>query len=292
MAGLAPASLGIGRTGLAPSPGAGRLVLASAETPPGAGRLGGTVGVRGAPGSDGLIGAPVLGGGLGAGRRGGRSGVATPVPAAGRATGAGLATGAAGAPAGAARCNGGRSACTGGRSGIPLPAPITIEGREAAVGNVFSGSGPRGLTCGSMESVVGECTASASAVSPAAGCCSSCDCKRAFTRSAVSRSIELECVFLSFSPTSGSRSRITFALTSSSRASSFIRILPFPFNAALVPPLSIRHVIILDCSLLSYGVERTSAARRFRDCARGGRIRRRLIVSEFLPNLVRLVFRS
>ena len=49
--------------------------------------------------------------------------------------------------------------------------------------------------------------------------------RAARTRTASSSSTELECVFFSVTPTSGSRSRITLLLTSSSRARSLIRTL-------------------------------------------------------------------
>jgi hypothetical protein len=44
------------------------------------------------------------------------------------------------------------------------------------------------------------------------------------TISAAETSIELECVFFSVTPASGKKSMIAFALTSSSRANSLIRI--------------------------------------------------------------------
>ncbi|MCU1339511.1 MAG: hypothetical protein JWO19_5092 [Bryobacterales bacterium] len=50
------------------------------------------------------------------------------------------------------------------------------------------------------------------------------DVSRRFTSIATGSSIELEWVFFSATPSSGSMSRITFGLTSSSRASSLIRI--------------------------------------------------------------------
>jgi hypothetical protein len=51
-----------------------------------------------------------------------------------------------------------------------------------------------------------------------------CPAKYAFTRSASSASIELECVFFSVTPTFNRTSRIALLLTSSSRAKSLIRI--------------------------------------------------------------------
>jgi hypothetical protein len=56
--------------------------------------------------------------------------------------------------------------------------------------------------------------------------------RRRFTSTATGSSIELEWVFFSTTPNSGSISRITFGLTSSSRASSLIRI----FTILCAPP--------------------------------------------------------
>lgn len=184
VAGPPGVSRGIGRTGLAASPMVWRAARASAET---------VWGAPGVAGNDGRTGDRAPAGRLGAGREGsaGLGGAAT--PAAGLAVLAGSAACGGLAPVGAGRCNGGLSTCTGGRNGVPLPAPITIEGREPEVGSVFSGSGPRGLTCGVIESVVSERAASSGADSPAAGSCSSaCERRRALTCSAVSTSIELE----------------------------------------------------------------------------------------------------
>ena len=198
----------MGRTGLAPSLAVWRAARASAETARGAA---GAAGAAGDPGSDGLTGELARWGWLGAGRRAaGAAGSAgaTPLRATGEAGSGGatpatgatgfavvvFAVGAGGAALGAARCSGGRSTCTGGLSGVPLPAPITIEGREPAVGNVFSGSRPpRGLTWGSIESGGSERAASSGAASLSTGSCSSiCNRRRALTCSAVSTSIELE----------------------------------------------------------------------------------------------------
>lgn len=137
VAGPPGVSRGIGRTRLALSPMVCWPVRASAET---------VCGDPGDVGNDGLTGAAVPAGWLGVGRAGaaGLAGGGATL-AAGADVLAGLP--AAGlAPPGAERCNGGRSTCTGGRNGVPLPAPITIEGREPELGSVFSGSGPRGLT--------------------------------------------------------------------------------------------------------------------------------------------------
>lgn len=221
----------------------------------------------------------LIGGALG---RSGRPGAGRgPTATAGRA--AGVATAAGGAVAGfaeigifaaggAARCSGGRSTCTGGRSGVPLPAPITIEGRGPAVGITFSGSGPRGLG-GSAGSTASERASGSDAAACSAAASGPLSCERNFalTSSAVSASIELEWVFFSSIPRSTRRSRITFAFTSSSRASSFIRILSLPFNDAIDPPLSTFHFFVLCHGLLHTGAQRCVTTHRLCRPGCGGR---------------------
>lgn len=185
VAGSAPDSLGIGRTGLATAVALG---AGDSDAAPGArdtARDAGKAGRAGLTDAAVASGRPgIRRGPAGAGRAAG--GAATPV------TAAGLAALLSAAPA-AGRCNGGRNACIGGRNGVPLPAPITMEGREAAVGITFSGSGPRGRTCDSPVSTACECGASSGTASSGAASCSlTRERTFALTLSAISTSIELE----------------------------------------------------------------------------------------------------
>jgi hypothetical protein len=134
------------------------------------------------------------------------------VPAAGRAGTAGRAAGVAVPPAGVTP---GRVTLAGGVVAETGAAGFTAAG--AAVTGAALGAAA-GFGAGFFAALV-FAVFSASAASSAAAI--SRKCLR--TRSACTRSIELECVFFSVTPASGRYSIRTFALISSSLASSLIR---------------------------------------------------------------------
>ena len=122
-----------------------------------------------------------------------------------------------------------RSGCSGRCAAAQAPAATSLIGcRLRASARSGLGLRRRGLR---------RATAPTARRAPASGACvSGCfDARDARRRSppatrrrtcrATSSSSELECVFLSATPSSGNSSRITFGLTSSSRASSLMRIL-------------------------------------------------------------------
>lgn len=114
-------------------------------------------------------------------------------------------------------------------------------------------------------------TAAGAGVSGAGeGACAGMDSPRTFARirSATASSIELECVFFPVTPSSGSISRMTPGFTSSSRASSLMRILLIPGKPPrhtgrafpLLPctrSVTVRLVLLpLDPWTLSYQIHR------------------------------------
>ncbi len=128
--------------------------------------------------------------------------------------------------------NGGRMGSAGrpaGRSGMGFGA----TGSEAAASSTTVGAGAwlTGAAGASSRKGAVSTAAAGCSVSMAARGSGSVDSSGAFplssrrNRIATSSSIELEWVFFSVTPNSGSLSRISCALTSSSRASSLIRIL-------------------------------------------------------------------
>lgn len=152
--------------------------------------IGGTCGVRetaGRPGAPCAGGAGIFGTGTDgcAGAGGGAGGVAWRCCSAGGLAGGGETAGAAGAGGDGS----GAGACSGSTEGAGTGA---AAGASAAAGS--AGTAPAPST-------------------------------RALTRLASSSSIELECVFFPVMPSSGRISRMTPGLTSSSRASSLMRIL-------------------------------------------------------------------
>jgi hypothetical protein len=118
-------------------------------------------------------------------------------------TGAGVGGATAtGSTATGADCTGTTGACGAGGAGATTPAGFIRAARAAASLAALS------------DAAFSSAATSASAMSR--------KCLR--TTSAAATSIELECVFFSVTPASGKYSIIAFALTSSSRASSLIRI--------------------------------------------------------------------
>jgi len=168
----------------------------------------------------------------------------------GRGCGTGLTTGVAGRPGaitaaggadgGATRAtgctlggekpaNGGRIGCAGrpaGRSSAAFAAGSGAVSSAGAAGVWLNGAPGATSNAGAVSTAAaGRCGGVTARASGSA--CSSGPSWPKNRRSlmATSSSIELECVFFSVTPNSGSLSRISCALTSSSRASSLIRIL-------------------------------------------------------------------
>jgi hypothetical protein len=133
------------------------------------------------------------------------------------------------APGGALPANGGRMGCAGrpaGRSSATSPAAGSVVLSSMAAG-AWTG-GPPGATSGAGEVSTAAGACSGGAAGRATGSASTSgaappNIRRSLT--ATSSSTELEWVFFSVTPNPGSRSRISCALTSNSRASSLIRIL-------------------------------------------------------------------
>jgi hypothetical protein len=187
-----------------------------------AGRAGGAAAAGAAGGAGGPTGAgfSATGGGATTGwaARGGVTGA--PTEAGGVAGTAGLAAGAATTGRGGTTGMGGRTGGTAAASFFCVIAFSTSPGREMCDKSIFVliSSSPR-----SMRAVRAE------------GDCASDEPRmwdRTFSASCSSR--ELECVFFSVTPTSGSASRMALLLTSSSLARSLIRTLlirPFCFPA-------------------------------------------------------------
>ncbi len=101
-----------------------------------------------------------------------------------------------------------------------------LSGAGGAAGaDSAGGAGAGAAACaGSAEGAGGGAAAGASGAAGPAGTAPA-PSRRALTRFASSSSIELECVFFPVMPSSGRTSRMTPGLTSSSRASSLMRIL-------------------------------------------------------------------
>lgn len=101
-----------------------------------------------------------------------------------------------------------------------------LAGAGGAAGAASTGGAGAGADTGSgtAEGAGGGAAAGAS-VAAGAAVAAPAPSRRALTRLASSSSIELECVFFPVMPSSGRTSRMTPGLTSSSRASSLMRIL-------------------------------------------------------------------
>lgn len=122
--------------------------------------------------------------------------------------------------------SGGRSGAARGAGGGGASAGISrAAGGASAAGSCLgagaffavSAAGPASATCSATVSVSGAAVERGDLFDPSVS--------RRLTSIATGSSIELEWVFFSATPSSGSISRITFGFTSSSRASSLIRIL-------------------------------------------------------------------
>ena len=201
------AGRGVGILGIEPATGRGA---------PGVTIEGGALDRSSSPGGKGCRGPDRIWPGRGAGT--GLAGMAEPRPATGGTTAC---------PA----ASGGRNGCAergaGNSSGVSLAGSLGIS----ATGSAFSACSALRAGCAAVWSVETEAgwdgtaaslsTETVAAASPAP----SPTPKRRRIWSATSSSRELECVFLSATPSSGSRSRMTLGLTSSSRASSLMRIL-------------------------------------------------------------------
>jgi len=202
------------------------------------------IGVRGAMGPDGRSVSPLgkgwrgpestwpgrIGNCGGCGRTGGGAGRPGAIAAAGG-------VGAVGAPDGALPARGGRMGCAARPAGRSITAvPAAGAGAFSSASSVARGwlAGPPGTSAGVAVSTAAGCcrsdagagVLSAAACGPGPETSSGTSCpKMRRSLMATSSSIELECVFFSVTPNPGRRSRISWALTSNSRASSLIRIL-------------------------------------------------------------------
>ena len=140
--------------------------------------------------------------------------------------GIGIPRGAAVGATGGPEANGGRKGCAAGRgagTGSVESSRACGAASAAATGTVSV----LGAACGGSAAAAGTCSAACSTagsgdpsavripLDPSA--------RRRLISTATGSSIELEWVFFSATPSSGSRSRITLGLTSSSRASSLMR---------------------------------------------------------------------
>ena len=125
--------------------------------------------------------------------------------------------------------NGGRSGADRGAAGGGAASVCAASTGSCLAAGCAASTGSI-LAAGSLRAGSAAGLGSATAVSDSGGAERSGDpfdspVSRRFTSMATGSSIELEWVFFSDTPSSGSISRITFGLTSSSRASSLIRIL-------------------------------------------------------------------
>ncbi len=134
-----------------------------------------------------------------------------------------------GIPRGAIGGESGGPEASGGRKGADRGAGAGVSGAASRAGGASGAVSTRatGVRASSAAGTGSETATGLPAGSGAAACGAPFDSpvKRRFTSSATGSSIELEWVFFSVTPSSGSMSRITLGFTSSSRASSLIRIL-------------------------------------------------------------------
>jgi hypothetical protein len=191
---------------------------------PGVGIDGGAFGKSPSPAGSGWRGPEIICPGLGAGAGAGTGLAGIDEP---RATGG--ATGTPGCPV----ASGGLNGCAG-RGGIECSSVLSFDASAVGTVSVFVTGSAFAAGCVRTGSAAGA--GAGSSTTDTSGSGSSCalegaaplplpPAKRRRTSSATSSSSELECVFLSLTPSSGNSSRMTFGLTSSSRASSLIRIL-------------------------------------------------------------------
>ena len=148
----------------------------------------------------------------------GADGVATGASTCTGADGAAGAAGAAGlAAAGGAAAGFAGAAGLAGAGGATVGAPRCVMAFSTSPGlEIFERS--------NFVLISSSLDRDAALLAPFGFAASDCLAKCAFTRSASSTSMALECVFFSVTPTNGNTSRIALLLTSSSRARSLIRI--------------------------------------------------------------------
>ena len=133
--------------------------------------------------------------------------------------GIGMPRGAMGGARGCPDDSGGRSGAARGAGGASLGIS-RASGAASVTASCLGAETARGASAAGLASA----TRSAGSVDAEPGDPLDSPVSRRFTSIATGSSIELEWVFFSATPNSGSMSRITFGLTSSSRASSLIRI--------------------------------------------------------------------
>jgi hypothetical protein len=232
---------------------------------PGVAIKGGAFGASPTPAGIGCLGPDKICPGLGAGGMGlegiaeprtglGADGLGAPGVAAGAGAcatgGAGGCCGAGGATRGVAACgngiDGGENDCPAARGGCPVDNGGRSGGarRTGAAGASsacfvsgvsFTACSTRGASAFGADGLCAGCARTGSGTvsalcetprdSAGAGAPPVPPCTRRLTCSATSSSSELECVFLSAMPSSANVSRMTLGFTSSSRASSLMRIL-------------------------------------------------------------------
>jgi len=227
---IGPAYCGAAGAAGRAAPGAGRAGVGAGRGAPGIATDGGVFGISPIPAGSGWRGPERICPGFGAGALGtGFAGIAAPrdtggttalgVPPAAKGGRSGLIAG----RAGAAGCSGDSLGCSGACLGCSGCAAGST--RAAGAGRGAGGS----IATGAASTTVGG----GGGAEGAASACAPPDpfelspepVNRRRTSSAMSSSSELELVFLSTTPSSGRRSIITLGLTSSSRASSLMRIL-------------------------------------------------------------------
>jgi hypothetical protein len=147
--------------------------------------------------------------------------------------GIGIPRGAIGGESGGPEASGGRKGADRGAGAGVSGAASRAAGRVSGVASIFAAGVRAGSAAGTGSvTVTGVLAGSGPAV---CGAPFASPVKRRFTSSATGSSIELEWVFFSVTPSSGSISRITLGFTSSSRASSLIRI----FVILCAPPSNV-----------------------------------------------------
>jgi len=208
---------------------------------------GGDFGASPMPAGIGCLGPDRIWPGLGAGM--GRAGIAEPLETGPGAAGPGVARGGAGTGteggAGAGGATRGGAACGNGMEGGEKLCPVDKGGRrggarrtgaaatssETFVSCSFALCSATGASTFGADGFAAGCARGGSAATSSrleasgAGGPPASPVTRCRTWSATSSSSELECVFLSAMPSSANVSRITLGFTSSSRASSLMRIL-------------------------------------------------------------------
>lgn len=210
---------GAGKEGALPGLGAPGVRLADGGAAAAAGEAGAVLGASAIPGGSGCRGPERICPGL-AGGGTGRDGITGPrLPAAGGTAGWPVASGGRKGNAGRTGAAGGSGACVASFAG-------SVKGTVSVFAAWGTASGAA-VTAGASVWCPDSLWVAGSRSSPAGsdGSAKAPDATRRRICNATSSSSELECVFFSVTPSSGNISRMMLGLTSSSRASSLMRIL-------------------------------------------------------------------